>query len=152
MLFAPADPERDATARPNMATRRTPRLPLGLHSRRSQRIASVPRVLERAPDLTRNEEGSKFMFHSKDGLYFHATGQGKVRIVKTSDGKEPFSRSVSGSDKVETNIVCDVTLAENEWASVMATVSKDGESHDKWMAARVFHGLTLADLNAKSKA
>ncbi len=67
-------------------------------------------------------------------------------MIKTSDGKEPFSRSFPDSDKVETNIVCDVTLPENEWASVVCSVSKAGETAERWRAAREFHGTELSDL------
>lgn len=83
------------------------------------------------------------MFHSRNGLFFQATGQGNVCIIKTSDGKEPYSRSFPDSDKVETNIVCDVTLPENEWASVVCSVSAGGEDHARWMRARRFHGTEL---------
>ena len=83
------------------------------------------------------------MFHSKNGLFFQATGQGNVCIVKTSDGKNPYSKTFGDSDKVETNIVCDVTLTENEWASVVCSVSEGGETYERWMAARLFHGTKL---------
>lgn len=63
------------------------------------------------------------MFHSRNGLFFQATGQGTVAIVATNDGKMPFSRSSPDSDKVETNIVCNVTLPENEWASDQIEIS-----------------------------
>ncbi len=82
------------------------------------------------------------MFHSKDGLFFcRLNDTGEVRIIKTRDGKFP--------DPDTNPPEWAVTLAENEWASVVATVSADGESYDKWMAARVFHGLTLADFAKK---
>lgn len=69
------------------------------------------------------------MFHARNGLFFQATGQGNVCIIKTNDGKEPYSRSFPYySDKVETNIVCDVTLSKDEWASVVRSVSEGGET------------------------
>ncbi len=79
------------------------------------------------------------MFHSRNGLFFQATGQGTVAIVATNDGKEPFSRSKPGSSEIETNIVCNVTLPENEWASVVCAVSASGETHERWETAREFH-------------
>lgn len=84
------------------------------------------------------------MFHSRNGLFFQATGQGNVAIVATNDGKAPFSRSAPDSDKVETNIVCNVTLPENEWASVVCSVSKDGEDATRWNMARRFHGTEIS--------
>ncbi len=83
------------------------------------------------------------MFHSRNGLFFQATGQGTVAIVATNDGKEPFSRSKPDSSEIETNIVCNVTLPENEWASVVCSVSKDGETAARWNRARRFHGTEL---------
>lgn len=83
------------------------------------------------------------MFHSRNGLFFHATGQGNVRIIKTNDGKEPVSCLAANPDRVETNIVCDVTLPENEWASVVSSVSKEGETASRWNQARRFHGTKI---------
>lgn len=83
------------------------------------------------------------MFHSKDGLFFCALGQGAVRIIKTSDGKWPYTRSTDKVNEAETNITCDVTLEENEWASVVCSVSQDGETYERWMQARRFHGTDL---------
>lgn len=83
------------------------------------------------------------MFHSRNGLFFQATGQGNVAIIATNDGKEPFTRSHANSDKVDTNIVCNVTLPENEWASVVCSVSKDGETASRWNQARRFHGTEI---------
>ncbi len=73
------------------------------------------------------------MFHARDGLFFQAVG-GSVRVIKTSDGHEP-----NGA-----NVVCDVTLPENEWASVVCSVSAVGETAGRWREARVFHGTAAA--------
>lgn len=75
-------------------------------------------------------------FHLRDGLHFTRLENGAVRIDWLSGPNWDSP-------------VKSLAVPENEWASVMAAVSKDGESHDKWFAARVFHGLTTADLNAK---
>jgi len=85
------------------------------------------------------------MFHSKNGLFFwRQKDGGDVRIIKTSDGKDPFTHPI-GDGQMENNVVCDVVLAENEWASVVAAVSADGENYERWMSARIFHGLPLAE-------
>ena len=74
------------------------------------------------------------MFHSKDGLFFfRLQPQGEVRIIKSTDGRLPD----------ETNTAWAVTLTENEWASVVCSVSDAGENHARWMRARRFHGTDL---------
>lgn len=77
------------------------------------------------------------MFHSRDGLFFQREGSGSVRIIKTSDGKEPRE------DTNSTNILFMLVLAENEWGSVVCSVSKAGEDYARWMRARRFHGTDL---------
>lgn len=57
-------------------------------------------------------------FHSREGLCFMRFDNGDVEIAW------PGGR---------------VTLPENEWASVVCSTSAQGETFDRWMAARVFH-------------
>lgn len=77
------------------------------------------------------------MFHSRDGLFFARDHTGCVRIIKTSDNKNPRE------DTEGTNILFMLVLGENEWASVVCSVSKDGEDYARWMRARRFHGTDL---------
>ena len=74
------------------------------------------------------------MFHAKEGLFFERIVKGSVRVIKTYDGRAPRAD----------NVVVDLDIAENEWASIVASVSKLGEDHDRWMQARRFHGLEEA--------
>lgn len=67
-------------------------------------------------------------FHTHDGWYFKRLPDGSVRIV------------VSESAHVDAPVVREHVLPENEWASVVASVSAGGEDYDRWMAARDFHG------------
>jgi putative heme degradation protein len=62
-------------------------------------------------------------FHSRDGLFFRRNEDGSVSIIA--------SQSTA------------VRLAENEWASVVASVSAEGETHERWQAVRDFHGAAL---------
>ena len=81
------------------------------------------------------------MFHLKDGLFFvRLNDTGEVRIIKTRDGKMP--------DPDTNPPEWAVTLAENEWASVVCSVSADGEDHARWMHARRFHGTDLPPRDA----
>lgn len=73
-------------------------------------------------------------FHLRDGLHFTRLENGAVRIDwLLGTGVDDPKKSV--------------TVAENEWASAVASVSKEGDNHDQWMKARILHGLTIADMN-----
>ena len=79
------------------------------------------------------------MFHSKNGLFFcRLNDSGEVRIIKTRDGKMPDPDTNPPESAV--------TLTENEWASVVCSVSKGGEDHARWMRARRFHGTEFSEL------
>lgn len=73
------------------------------------------------------------MFHLQNGLWFERLTDGSVRIIKTYDGRDPRPD----------NIVLDETTDEAGWASVVCSVSKDGEDNARWMHARRFHGTDL---------
>ena len=79
------------------------------------------------------------MFHSKNGLFFcRLNDSGEVRIIKTRDGKMPDPDTNPPESAV--------TLTENEWASVVCSVSKGGDDHARWMRARRFHGTEFSEL------
>ena len=83
-----------------------------------------------APSTSNNN----IMFHSKEGLFFcRLNDSGEVRISKTLDGKMP-DPDINPAEWA-------ITLAENEWSSVMCSVSALGETSERWRAARLFHGL-----------
>ena len=73
------------------------------------------------------------MFHTKNGLFFHRCANGYVNIIKTRDGKEIADGA--------TNIITDVTLAPEAWASVVASMSLLGETSDRYRKALDFHGM-----------
>lgn len=68
-------------------------------------------------------------FHTHDGFYWRRLPDGSVRII------------VAESARSDSPVLREHVLPENEWASVVASVSDEGENWDRWMAARQFHGL-----------
>lgn len=66
-------------------------------------------------------------FHARSGFYFKRLPDGSVRVRVTM---EP----AHGSPTFQA-----IELPENEWASVVASVSRRGEDATTWQAARNFH-------------
>lgn len=66
-------------------------------------------------------------FHSREGFYFDSDDEGNVTIfiTETAHHAAPVLRAI--------------TLPENEWASVVASVCRRGETAESWQAARDFH-------------
>jgi hypothetical protein len=67
-------------------------------------------------------------FHTHDGWYWTRRDDGTVVITvreSARDGAPAFREH---------------TLPENEWASVVCSVSEKGEDCARWTAARDFHG------------
>ena len=76
------------------------------------------------------------MFHSRNGFFFERVDDGAVRIR--------LAQPVIGLDGTPSEhhylgIISQVTLPENEWASVLASVSGAGETSETWQAARDYH-------------
>lgn len=83
------------------------------------------------------------MFHSRNGLFFcRLNDTGEVRIIKTRDGRMP--------DPDTNPPEWAITLPENEWASVVCSVSAAGETSARWMCARQFHGTELPRYTGQS--
>lgn len=62
-------------------------------------------------------------FHLREGFHFERVGDGDVRITYAPKGE----------------IVAQITVPENEWASVVASVSANGETAGTWQSARGYH-------------
>lgn len=65
-------------------------------------------------------------FHWRDGWYFDRKPDGSVEVrLEPWDG------------------VCHIrfTIPAPEWASIVCSVSKDGETYDRWMQSQAFHGI-----------
>jgi hypothetical protein len=69
-------------------------------------------------------------FHWTDGWYFKRQPDGSVRIMR------PSMSSVSAMEYLQIDIV----IPPNEWASIICSVSAEGENGDRWNAAQDFHG------------
>lgn len=65
-------------------------------------------------------------FHWKNGWYFKRESDGSVRIRKVEHA--------SGLDMV------DAIIPPAEWASIVCSVSRDGETGERWNQAQDFHG------------
>lgn len=68
-------------------------------------------------------------FHWKDGWFFKRVKDGSVRIMRpeSRDGREEY-------------LLTDVTVKPNEWASIVCSVSAEGETGPRWEQAQDFHG------------
>jgi hypothetical protein len=68
-------------------------------------------------------------FHFREGFYFSRATDGSVtiRVAESAHGDAPTLR--------------EITVPENEWASVLASVCARGESGETWQEAREFHGV-----------
>jgi hypothetical protein len=67
-------------------------------------------------------------FHWRDGWYFKRLEDGSVRVSHVTH--PPFE------GKLEQQFV----ISENEWASIVCSVSAEGETSQRWQKAREFHG------------
>jgi len=70
------------------------------------------------------------MFHESKGLFFERQKDGSVRVIKTYDERPPRPD----------NVVLDHTIPPGPWASVIASMSKQGEfPNGGWERAVTFH-------------
>lgn len=67
------------------------------------------------------------MFHAKAGWFFERYPNGSVAIVRRETANE------------KSKIVAEIILSPNEWASVVASVSVNGEADRRWYTALDFH-------------
>jgi hypothetical protein len=68
------------------------------------------------------------MFHTENGLFFEPVlikGERKIRIVRTSDAKEP-----NGD-----NTVLEQTISAGSFASAFCSCSPSGENAGRWYIA-----------------
>ena len=67
-------------------------------------------------------------FHNRDGWYFaRISDDGQVRIRKRATARD------------DAGIVAEIVIPENEWASIVASVSRGGETGASWQFVRDFH-------------
>ena len=74
-------------------------------------------------------------FHSRDGFHFARLDDGSVRVALTRPVLRP-----DGEPTLDQAVIAQVVLPPAEWASVVASVSKYGETGVSWSAALDWHG------------
>jgi hypothetical protein len=67
-------------------------------------------------------------FHWRNGWFFKRMTGGSVRITRVTH------------PPVEGQFEWQFTIPENEWASIVCSVSEKGETSERWQDARNFHG------------
>lgn len=68
------------------------------------------------------------MFHQNGGLFFERVkGTGAVHVIKRTEAKD------------DAPIVFEATIPADEWASIVAAVSINGETNQTFAIARAFH-------------
>jgi len=65
-------------------------------------------------------------FHWRDGWYFKRLDDGTVRVLLVH-GQQIYQHLI---------------IPDNEWASIVCSVSADGETGERWQQARNFHGVS----------
>ena len=83
------------------------------------------------PDLNHAKivhgENETSSFHWREGLHFKRMESGGVRVVKRNDYP---SQAIP---------VMDFVIPPNEWASIVASVSKGGETGESYRGTLAFH-------------
>lgn len=67
------------------------------------------------------------MFHAKDGVYFEQQPDGSVRVLVKADGRD------------DAELLKDIALDADSWASIIATMSYYGEEDYGFYRACQFH-------------
>ena len=82
---------------------------------------------------------TKKCFHWRDGWFFNRQPDGSVRIMHRETTASEWLRE-------------DITIDALSWASIVCSVSSDGETSDRWNAAQDFHGrAALADTKGEAE-
>lgn len=68
------------------------------------------------------------MFHVSDGVFVDGVG-GDVTLIITDDGREP----------TDENILVTRVFTKEAWASIIASVSSEGEDNGRFYKALEFH-------------
>lgn len=76
------------------------------------------------------------MFHWQDNIYFGRCKDGSVRILKFPNRQVDFWPDADG-EYPEAEI--DLTIPDNSWGSIVASVSHAGEENRRWYQAMEFH-------------
>lgn len=103
------------------------------------------------------------MFHWRDNTYFGRLPDGTVRVVKFSKPPHVMLRHNEDACTVPTNypavdgefrsveVLLDIRIPPNEWASIVASVSGLGESNGRYQLAAEFHQAAQAQTSEKGQ-
>lgn len=75
--------------------------------------------------MTTITEMQRGAFHWRGGLFFKREPDGSVQIFRSAN---------------DTDIFVIASIPAPEWASVVCSVSREGETGERWDAAQMFHG------------
>lgn len=78
------------------------------------------------------------MFHESENLFFGRRQDGSVRVVKFA--KPPQDWPTADAPYPYPDAVADQIIEVGPWASIVCSVSRDGETGERWNAAQDFHG------------
>ena len=73
-------------------------------------------------------------FHWQHGWYFSRLPDGSVEVRNHGDFDKHDPNCGPGDGRTT------LVIPPNEWASIVCSVSKDGETGERWDAAQDFHG------------
>lgn len=78
------------------------------------------------------------MFHESENLFFGRRQDGSVRVLKFA--KPPQDFPMADAPYPYPDAVFDQIIDAPGWASIVCSVSRDGETGERWDAAQNFHG------------
>lgn len=84
------------------------------------------------------------MFHARDNIFFGRTQDGSVRILKLAplalQDRADHQGPITVTENFPAHLVeFDMTLDQHAWASVVASVSAQGEGRSRYFEALAFH-------------
>jgi hypothetical protein len=82
------------------------------------------------------------MFHWQDNIFFGRRKDGSVRVLKFNQEQWDWIKSESNWPDVEgeyPSVEIDLTIPDNHWGSIVASVSHAGEENGRWYEAMEFH-------------
>lgn len=75
------------------------------------------------------------MYHWQNNIFFGRKGDGSVRILKFSSPPKIWPSAEEDYPDAE----IDLTIPDNYWGSIVASVSHAGEANGRWYDAMEFH-------------
>lgn len=87
-------------------------------------------VKQKEERLKKVDEKLYGAFHWRDNWFFKRQPDGSVAVMHKTDSYQGDEYYISPA----------LSIPSNEWASIVCSVSKDGETAERWDAAQDFHG------------